>query len=90
MKGKGKNVLRSRLQLSYDIPHWKFDPFVNAEMFNDDGGIQKMRYQVGIDYKYKKQHVFALTYRYQNVNNDDDDQDVNSHLIGLSYKFKFK
>lgn len=90
VKGKGKNVLRSRLQLSYDIPHWKFDPFVNAEMFNDDGGIQKMRYQVGIDYKYKKQHVFALTYRYQNVNNDDDDQDVNSHLIGLSYKFKFK
>ncbi len=90
VRGKGKNVLRSRLQLSYDIPHWKFDPFANVEMFNDKGGIQKMRYQVGIDYKYRKQHAFALTYRYQNVNKDDDDQEANIHMIGLSYKYKFK
>ena len=89
VKGKGKNVLRSRLQLSYDIAQWKFDPFANVEMFNDDSGIQKMRYQVGIDYKYRKQHAFALTYRFQSVNTDDDDHDVNSHLIGLSYKYKF-
>ena len=89
VKGKGKNVLRSRLQLSYDIPHWKFDPFANVEMFNTDKGIDKMRYQIGIDYKYQKKHVFSLTYRYQNVNSGDDDNDVNSHMIGLSYKLKF-
>lgn len=87
--GKGKNVLRSRLQVSYDIPRCKVDPFVNAEMFNDGGGIAKMRYQAGVDYKIKKQHVFSLTYRYQNVNNDDDDNEANSHLIGLGYKYKF-
>ena len=89
VKGKGKNVLRSRLQLSYDIPHWKLDPTASIEMFNDKGGIAKMRYQVGIDYKYKKKHVFGLNYRYQDVNSDDDDNEVNSHLIGLSYKYKF-
>ena len=89
VKGKGKNVLRSRLQLSYDIPHWKFDPFANVEMFNTDKGIDKMRYQIGVDYKYQKKHVFSLTYRYQNVNSNDDDNDVNSHMIGLSYKLKF-
>ena len=89
VKGKGKNVLRSRLQLSYDIPHWKLDPTASVEMFNDKGGIAKMRYQVGIDYKYKKRHVFGLNYRYQDVNSDDDDNEVNSHLIGLSYKYKF-
>ena len=88
VKGKGKNVLRSRLQLSYDIPHWKFDPTASVEMFNDKSGIAKMRYQVGVDYKYKKKHVFGLTYRYQNVNDDDDDNELNSHLIGLSYKLK--
>lgn len=88
VKGKGKNVLRSRLQLSYDFPNWKFDPYANAEMFNADG-IEKMRYQVGVDYKYRKQHVFSLTYRYQTVNGDDDDNEVNSHLIGFGYKFKF-
>lgn len=89
VKGKGKNVLRSRLQLAYDIPHWKFDPFANIEMFHDGGGLQKVRYQLGVDYKYKKKHVFSLTYRFQNVNNDDDDNDANSHLIGFSYKYKF-
>jgi len=87
VKGKGKNVLRSRAEVSYDIPHWKFDPFVNVEMFNGNSGIQKMRYQLGIDYKYMKKHAFALTYRFQNVNNDDSE--VDSHLIGLSYKYKF-
>jgi hypothetical protein len=89
VKGKGKNVLRSRLQLSYDIPHWKFDPTASVEMFNDKSGIAKMRYQVGVDYKYQKKHVFGLTYLYQGVNRDDDDNEVNSHIIGLSYKYKF-
>ena len=89
VKGKGKHLLRSRLQLEYDIAQCKFDPFANVEMFNDNSGILKMRYQVGIDYKYRKQHAFSLTYRYQNVNADDDDHEVNSHLLGLSYKYKF-
>ena len=89
--GKGKHVLRSRLQVAYDIPLCKVDPYVNVEMFNAKGGIQKMRYQAGVDYKLSKQHVLSLTYRYQHVSSDDDDNDpeVNSHLIGVGYKFKF-
>lgn len=89
VKGKGKNVLRSRLQLSYDFPHWKFDPFANVEMFNAGHGVDKMRYQVGVDYKYLKKHVFSLTYRYQHVGGVDDDNEPDGHLIGLSYKLKF-
>ena len=89
VNSKNKRMLRSRLQASYDIAHWKFDPTASAEMFTDKKGIQKMRYQIGIDYKVRKQHVFSLSYRYQTVNSDDDDNDVNSHLIGLGYKYKF-
>ena len=89
VKGKGKNLLRSRLQLSYDIPRCKFDPTASAEMFNDGNGIQKMRYQLGVDYKIKKQHTFSLLYRYQNVGSNADDGESNRHLIGLGYKFKF-
>jgi hypothetical protein len=89
IKGKGKSVLRSRLQVAYDIAHWKFDPTVGVEMFNDKSGIQKMRYQVSIDYKYRKQHVFSLSYRFQDVNSDDDDNDKNRHLVGLGYAYKF-
>ena len=89
VKGKGKNVLRSRLQLDYDIPHWKFDPVAGIELFNDKSGIRKTRYQIGVQYKYQKRHAFTLSYRFQNVNEDDDDGDQNSHLIGIGYKYKF-
>lgn len=89
VKEKVKHVLRSRLQAEYDIPHCKFDPYANVEMFVGKDGIQKMRYQVGVDYKYKKKQTFSLTYRFQNVNGEDDDSDINSHLIGISYKHKF-
>ena len=89
IKGKGRNVLRSRLQVNYDIPHSKFEPFANAEMFTDNDGIAKMRYQIGTDYKLKKRHIFSLTYRYQNVNSNDEDNETNVHLIGLGYKYKF-
>lgn len=89
VSSKGKHVWRNRLGIDYDIPHCKFDPFANVEMFVDKTGIQKMRYQVGLDYKLMKKHTFSLTYRFQNVNNDDDDNEVNSHLLGLSYKYKF-
>lgn len=90
VKGKGKNVLRSRLEVCYDIARCKADPFVNVEMFNDNSGIQKMRYQAGIDYRLKKQHTFSLTYRYQYVSDKGDaDPETDSHLVGLSYKYKF-
>ena len=88
-KGKAKNVLRSRLEVAYDIPNWKFDPYVNAEMFNDNSGISKMRYSIGAEYKWQKKHVFGLSYKYQSVNDSDDDQSANRHIIGLSYKLKF-
>lgn len=89
IKSKDKHVLRSRLQMEYDIPKWKFDPTASAEMFTDKNGIQKMRYQIEVDYKIQKKHVLSLSYRYQNVNSNDDDNDVNSHLVGFGYKYKF-
>ena len=87
-KSKHKHLLRSRLQLSYDFPHWKFDPFANVELFNG-WAIEKMRCNVGIDYKYHKQHVFSLYYRFQKVYEKGDENDHNTHFVGLSYKFKF-
>ena len=89
VSGGGRNVLRSRLQASYDKPKCKFEPFANVEMFNAGSGIDKMRYQIGCEYKLKKQHVLSLTYRYQNVSGDDDDNEGNRHLVGLGYKYKF-
>ena len=85
---KNKHILRSRLQLSYDFPHWKFDPFANVELFNG-WPLEKVRYQVGVEYKLKKKHTFQLTYRYQDIRDNEADGESDRHLVGLSYKFKF-
>ena len=87
--GKGKSVLRSRLQVGYDIPRCKIDPYVSVEAYNN-WSIEKVRYTAGAEWKIAKTHVFDLYYRYQNIRNNDslgDDPDI--HIIGLGYKYKF-
>ncbi len=88
-KGKGKNQLRSRLQLEYDKKGALFTPYANIELYNS-WAIEKIRYTAGVDYNYSKQHTFNLFYRYQNMHNvDADEYDPNMHYIGIGYKFKF-
>ena len=86
--GKGKNVLRSRLQIEYDKKGLAITPYANVELFNA-WNVQKIRYNVGVDWKLSKQHSLGLFYRYQHVYDDDDDLEPNIHMLGLSYKFKF-
>ena len=88
-KGKGKNQLRSRLQLEYDRKGALFTPFASIEMYNS-WTIEKVRYTVGTDFNMGKQHRFSLFYRFQNMHNmDEDDYDPDMHYIGIGYKFKF-
>lgn len=87
-RGKGKNVLRSRLTAKYDIRHCPVTPFASAEIYNA-WNLQKTRYTVGAEWKISKQHSVELYYRYQDVNNDDEDNEGNSHILGVGYQFKF-
>ena len=88
IKSKAKNVLRSRLQLDYDLPNWKADPYVSVELSNA-WNIQKIRYTLGADWKVKKVHTLSFYYRYQDIRNDDFDGEPDMHVIGVGYKFKF-
>lgn len=85
VKGKGENVLRSRLEVSYNIKKSPFEPYVSCEMYNTDR-IEKMRYAIGTEYKITKQHNLKFYYLYQDKSDDDE---RNGHVIGLSYGFKF-
>lgn len=85
---RGKNVLRSRLQLSYDIPNCHVEPYVSAEAFNA-WSVEKMRYTAGADWKISKKHAVGIYYLYQSVHDDDDDNEPNRHVLGVEYKFKF-
>ena len=83
VKGKGKNVLRSRLQLDWDIPKCKFDPYASVE-FHTSKKLDKTRIIAGVNYALKKKHNFKLYYRYQLTNGDP-----NIHMLGMGYSFKF-
>ena len=87
--GKGKNQLRSRLQVEYDKKGALLTPYASAEFYNS-WAVEKVRYTVGTDISLSKQHSLGVFYRYQNMKNvDDDDYDPNMHYVGLGYKFKF-
>ena len=87
VKGKGSNVLRSRLQVSYDIKAVPFEPYASCEMYHDDGGLKKTRYTIGGDYKIAKKHTIGLYYRYQDFSGSDEGE--STHILGVGYKFKF-
>lgn len=86
---KDRQVLRSRIGLDYDIPSWKYDPFVSYELFNsidDSFEIQKSRITAGVDFSFNKRHNFEVAYMWQNQH--DDDEPAGS-FICVSYKFEF-
>ena len=85
-KGGGKNVLRSRLQLSYDFKSVGIEPFVSAELYNQKGGLQKIRYTAGTSWAFSKNHSLEMFYRY--IDDKDEDND-NRHVIGIGYMYKF-
>jgi len=86
--GKGKNVLRSRLQVAYDKSGLPVSPYASVEFFNQ-WSLEKIRYQAGVDWTITKQHTVGLFYRYQRICNDDEGLEPNRHLLGLSYQLKF-
>lgn len=86
---KKRNVLRSRFEIDYDMPGFKFNPFASIELFNDiDNGLNldKTRYSVGGNCSLAKVHSLKIYYVYQN--NQDDDEPSGS-AIGISYGYEF-
>lgn len=87
--GKGKNQLRSRLQLAYDKKNALLTPYANVELYHS-WAIEKIRYTIGTDINLSKQHTLNIFYRFQNMKNvDADDYDPDMHYIGIGYNFKF-
>lgn len=84
-EGKASHVLRSRLEVGYNIPRSNINPYVNVELYHAAGGLDKIRYTAGADWKITKQHTLGAFLRYVDDKGDDPDYRV----IGLSYKYKF-
>ena len=88
VEGKGKHILRSRLEVEYKIKKCDITPFLSYELYS---GLQeamatdKMRYTVGASYKINKKHSVNAYYRY--IDHSDDDESA-GHIIGIGYKIK--
>ncbi len=85
---KQLNVLRSRMQIYYDIPSFKINPFTSIEFFNDiDNSLKlyKTRWRIGGGYTYNKTHNFVVYYQFQNVS---DQEEPGRHVVGVGYVFE--
>lgn len=88
-EGKGKNQLRSRLQVDYEKKHALLAPFASVELYNS-WAIEKIRYTVGTNIDLSKQHALSLYYRFQDMRNVAAGvYDPDMHYVGVGYKFKF-
>jgi len=83
--------IRLRLKALYDIPSFKFNPYLSAELFcpvfkEYDRFADKKRYMLGVEYNLNKKHGFELEYIFQK----DYHPDLrNEHIIQVNYKIKF-
>lgn len=90
-----KKVLRSRLAVSYDIRKCKFEPYGSVELShlldepNGDGGLVRVRYTIGTDYKINKKNVLTLFYRFDDEKGIGDDSESNFNYIGVGFTHKF-
>lgn len=83
-----EHFLRYKLSLDYNIPKCKFTPEFGLEAFQQlgtDGGMYKMRYIAGIDYKLLKNNYMGLVYKFDYHYTEY----LNKHIISLCYKMKF-
>lgn len=89
ISGKRKNVLRSRLQVAYNIRKCAFNPYASCELthsLSDGGAFEKARWTLGTEWKLSKRHSLDFYYLYQNKADDDE---ANGHVLGAGYSFKF-
>ncbi len=82
-----ETFMRYKFSLNYNIKDCKLTPFAGAEAFQGltDGGLYKMRYFVGADYKLFKNNYLGLNYKFDYFYNEFK----NNHIISLGYKIKF-
>ena len=76
-------TLRSRVNVKYDIPNCKVNPFASVELYtrlDEWKGYDKLRYRLGASYKINKDNSISLYYLFEDVNGG-----ANGHAIGFEY-----
>ncbi len=78
---------RPSVTLDYDL-HLKVSPFISAELFiNQQGYVDNLRFQAGLDYEFDKHHSLKLYYM---INKEVQVKNpLTFYVLGTTYKYKF-
>lgn len=87
VSGKGKNILRSRLQIEYSKKKALLKPYANVEIFNSMA-LEKVRMTAGTKIRLSKRNDIEVYYRYQATNAKEENNEPNCHYFGAGYTFK--
>ena len=84
--GNNKSYYRYRLQAKYDIRKFKFNPHISWELFqkSDEKSVYKGRYEIGVEYGFKKNNELEIFYFLQDYYN----KDKLHHIIGIKYQLQ--
>lgn len=82
-----KKFMRYKASMKYDIPKCKITPSLGTELFQqlNGGGLYKVRYIAGFDYKIAKKNRINFSYKFDYYEKDY----LNKHIFTLGYQLKF-
>ena len=88
-----KDNFRNRLQINYNVPNSKVEPFVSGELYYDlTSGKQKefsrLRVRAGVTYPLNKRNEIEVFGQYQTKLNTNSPE--TSYVLGVFYSFSFR
>ena len=88
-----KDNFRNRLQITYNVPNSKVEPFASGELYYDlTSGKQKefsrLRVRAGVTYPLNKRNEIEVFGQYQTKLNSSTPE--TSYVIGVFYSFSFR
>lgn len=88
-----KDNFRNRLQITYDVPNAKVEPFASGELYYDlTSGKQKefsrLRVRAGVTYPLNKRNEIEVFGQYQTKLNTNSPE--TSYVLGVFYSFSFR
>ncbi len=88
-----KDNFRNRLQITYNVPNSKVEPFASGELYYDlTSGKQKefsrLRVRAGVTYPLNKRNEIEVFGQYQTKLNTNSPE--TSYVLGVFYSFSFR
>lgn len=82
-----QNKTRFRISTEYNIRDWKLDPYFGLELFKEqqETGLEKLRFTLGTEYKFKNDNEFGIFYRIERPQNNNTIEITN--ILGVQYRF---